>query len=300
MGHRLIISESEKKKILEKYSLNEQESNLSNRVYGMIKNFPLVKKIEQSYDPDLKKHIANLVKLSPKLKPFEIEMNQKASTDKSSTNDLANKIIGKVDEIQKSQINEQPTAAVLIIPTVIFLLLFLRQVIYNKKNPGVNQKPKLGQPDGGNITFKDPFSKEINDQLQQFVGKTINLYDDIQETDLGATAKILSINLFTPTWLSGDIQSIDLGLKVITKGVTYASGVSHKVYCQYNPDKLEDRVTTKKRIDGVSIGQSVGGGMSYEYNKKFTDALNQIAGKWCKKPEADFGLINKTNSSKIA
>lgn len=306
MGQRLIISEEERKEILSKYLVekvvSEQQKSLTDRVYGLIKNLPLVKKIEKSYDPDLKKHIVNLIKIVPKLKNKEQELLSNISDEKISSDDLAKKISSQVSNISNSKLNEQigpgvvtPTGWIITIPVLIFLLIFIRQIIYNRNNPNANQKSKLGQQGGTNITLKDPIANKINQELQTFVGKTINLYDDVEETDLSATSKIIGINLYTPNWMAGDIQSIDLDLKIITKGVSFVSGVSHKIYCQYNPDKLENRVTVKKK----DVGPSVGGGVGYEYNKKFTDALNQIAGKWCKRPEADFSVVGKPSSQNL-
>jgi hypothetical protein len=39
---------------------------MTDRVYGLIKNLPLVRKIEKSYDPDVKKHLMNLAPVTTK------------------------------------------------------------------------------------------------------------------------------------------------------------------------------------------------------------------------------------------
>ena len=72
--------------------------------------------------------------------------------------------------------------------------------------------------------------------------------------------------------------------------------VYFKVYCQYNPSKLEDRITVKR-----SDVSKIGDGLDYLYNKQFTDKLNDIVGnEWCVRPEADFGAIDNSDVSNLA
>ncbi len=154
MGKRLIITEEERKSILSNYYnheiVSEQEKTMTNRIYGLIKNLPIVRKIEKSYDPDLRKHIMNLVGITPKLKGKEKELLSQIKDENMSSEDLAKKIGSEIPKLSKSKLNEQvagsyaanyigasalgpastlPAGWMITIPTLIFLILFIRKVL---------------------------------------------------------------------------------------------------------------------------------------------------------------------------
>jgi hypothetical protein len=176
MGQRFIISENDRKEILSKYYgdsiINEQEKTTTNKVYSMIKNLPLVRKIEKSYDSDLKKHIMNLISMVPKLKNKQEEILSLAQDENLSSEELASKLNPEISKITKSGLNEQPISAAnfaksylnnaplptksslvpplwqIAVPTLIFLILFIRQIILNnRKNKNSNQ-PTTTNDDG--------------------------------------------------------------------------------------------------------------------------------------------------------
>lgn len=164
MGKQIIISESEKKDILAKYGvISEQEKTMTDRVYGLIKNLPLVRKIEKSYDPDVKKHLMNLVGIVPKLRGKENELLSKVKDESQSTEELASKIDSEIGKIGKSGLNEQPIPKqafinayrantplvgattvppgwVIAVPTLIFLFLFIRKIIMDKQKRDQTQQ----------------------------------------------------------------------------------------------------------------------------------------------------------------
>ena len=155
MKKNFLITEEEKKSILSKYYgekvVLEQEKTMSEKIYGLIKNLPLVKKIEKSYDPDIKQHILNLVKISPKLKNKEKELLSQVKDEGQSSEELAKKLNSEISNLNQSKLNEQaaggvyaghylsqiplgpastiPAGWMITIPTLIFLILFIRKVI---------------------------------------------------------------------------------------------------------------------------------------------------------------------------
>lgn len=169
MGKPIIISESEKKDILAKYGvISEQERTMIDKVYGLIKNLPLVRKIEKSYDSDIKKHLMNLVGIVPKLKGKENELLSNIKDDNQSTEELASKINSEISKIGNSSLNEQPIPKqafinsyrsntplvasttvpagwLIAVPTLIFLFLFIRKIILDKKKLN---KPTNTEVDG--------------------------------------------------------------------------------------------------------------------------------------------------------
>lgn len=154
MGKRLIITEEERKNILSNYYnqkiVSEQDKNITNRIYGLIKNLPIVRKIEKTYDPDLRKHIMNLVGITPKLKGKEKEIISQIKDENMSSEELAQKLGSEITKLNKSKLNEQlygpyvahyasssalgsastiPAGWMITIPTLIFLILFIRKVL---------------------------------------------------------------------------------------------------------------------------------------------------------------------------
>ena len=167
MGQRLIITESERKDIMSKYYsdniISEQEKTMTEKVYGLIKNLPLVRKIEKSYNHNLKTHLINLVGLVPKLKGKENEILSKIEDENQDTEELASKINSEIANIGKSSLNEQqipkqsfinayrsnrpieaattvPPGWVIAVPTLIFLFLFIRQIIKDREKRQTIQK----------------------------------------------------------------------------------------------------------------------------------------------------------------
>lgn len=299
MGQKMVISEQEKNEILRQYHLINE--SISTTIANKLSGTKLYQLVDKSWDSNPMIFVKNILQEIPSLKNKQSELSQKVTNiTKMDDNQKISFINGNRSTVEKEISNTEKS-----LTEQVMLWYTIAAVVFIYCIIGIVRMEKMRKTDPEKYDkIKNPPPSETQiyqEKLNTLLGKTINLYDDIQETDLSATAKIISINLFIPSSLRGDIQSIDLGLKVITKGVTYSSGVSNKVYCKYNPDRFEDRITIKKKVNGIDVGQVIGGGMSYDYNKKFTDTLNQIAGGWCKKPEADFGSIPNKNidSSKM-
>lgn len=168
MTKLFILSESEKKDILAKYYgdniINEEQKSVTDKVYGMIKNLPLVRKIEKSYDSDIKKHVKNLISMVPRLKDKEQEIISLAKDGTKSSDELATKLSPEISNISKSGLNEQPITNAqymnsylsntalptksstvpplwqIAVPTLIFLILFVRRVILDTIDRRVDKK----------------------------------------------------------------------------------------------------------------------------------------------------------------
>lgn len=168
MAKLVIISENEKKDILSKYYekniIDENQKNITDKVYGMIKNLPLVRKIEKSYDPDIRKHVKNLISMVPKLKDKEQEIISLAKDENRSSDELAAKLSPEINNISKSGLNEQPISTQqygdsykfntqlptksstlpplwqIAVPTLIFLILFIRQVTLDTMDRKIDKK----------------------------------------------------------------------------------------------------------------------------------------------------------------
>ena len=310
MGQRLIISEEERKEILIKYLtekiINEQKKSMTGRIYGLIKNLPLVRKIEKSYDPDLKKHIVNLIKLVPKLKNKEQELLNNIPDEKMSSEDLAKKISSQVTNISNSKLNEQvspgaatPTGWIIALPALIFTILFIRRIIYDRNNP----KPI---PSGNTPTIKTPQStpkppvppkSEVDKKLEILNGKTVNLYNDPEEQILFGTETVNDFRFFDNS-TKGGRSGVKFGLGLRALDIDPNSQLVQKfakiygiyeIICLSNPVRLANFIVKEGEYS-----------KDYKYNRKFTDVVGQIAGEYCKAPSADFSVVGKPTSQDIA
>lgn len=291
------LTETDLCKIVNLILKEQSENKLSNKIYSVIKNLPLVKKIEKSYNPDLKKHIINLVGITPKLKGKESELISNAATNKLGLEDLANKLNSEISKLENSKLNEQgvtPTGWIISIPTLIFLILFIRQIVYNKLNPESNQKKTTRQTE---IPQQVKEKNEVDKKLEIFNGKTVNLYNDPEEQILFGTEKIYDMRFFDKSNEGGrsgikfglglSIQDIDSENELSTK-LAKLMGV-YEIVCMSNPTRLANFI--------VKEGQYT---KDYKYNKKFTDSVSTIAGQYCKRPEADFGVIGKLKTNNMS
>jgi hypothetical protein len=286
------LTETDLRNIVSKILKEQNENKLSNRVYNTIKNFPLVRKIEKSYDPDLKKHILNLVGITPKLKGRESELISKASSNKLGLEDLADKLNTEINKLKSSSLNEQTPSLIHIVTPIIlvFLILFIRQIMYDKKNPEERDKKKSEKPPLGSPKELS----EIDKKLEVFENKTVNLYNDPQEQILYGKEIISSISFFDNSQLGGR-SGVKFGLGFQFQELTPNSRLAQKIFglyeiiCLSNPVRLADYI--------VREGEYT---TNLKYNKKFTDAVGAIAGQYCKSPAADFSVLQKQSNNKIA
>jgi len=121
--------------------------------------------------------------------------------------------------------------------------------------------------------------------LQKYVGKTILLYEDKNQKKLHLTNPL-------------EIKDIAFhGGGIVIKGKTQFDWSLYP-RCKYNPDEIDYELgfvyDTYTSIDKSGI----------VYNKKLVDSLNKDAKdnniNWCKKPQSDFGSIDKSDNSNFA
>jgi hypothetical protein len=108
-----------------------------------------------------------------------------------------------------------------------------------------------------------------------FLGKTINLYNDRDQQDLYTMSRIDGIEFRDPELNSGRVV-LDL------------YGSKYEIGCLANPDRLESALHYIPSSTGIS---------QVRYNKQFTDKLLSISNGWCKKPNADFAKTNTIPST---
>ena len=108
-----------------------------------------------------------------------------------------------------------------------------------------------------------------------FLGKTINLYNDKEQQDLFTMSRIDEIEFRDPELNSGRI-------------VMNLYGSKYEIGCLSNPDRLESALHYIPSSTGIS---------QVRYNKQFTDKLLSLSNGWCKKPNADFAKTNTMPST---
>jgi hypothetical protein len=108
-----------------------------------------------------------------------------------------------------------------------------------------------------------------------FLGKTINVYNDVQQQTLWGMLRIDGIVFRDPELNSGRVK-MDLS----DGGVTFP----FEIRCLANPDRLGNELDLMK---GTTVEET-------KYNKQFTDKLLSLSNGWCKKPNADFAKTNTT------
>jgi hypothetical protein len=108
-----------------------------------------------------------------------------------------------------------------------------------------------------------------------FLGKTINVYNDLQQQNLYGMLRIDGIVFRDPELNSGRVK-MDL-----SDGVTTSQ---FEIHCLANPDRLSNEMDM---YQGTTNKGSF-------YNKQFTDKLLSLSNGWCKKPSADFAKTNTT------
>ncbi len=117
-----------------------------------------------------------------------------------------------------------------------------------------------------------------------FLGKTINVYNDEQQQRLFGMLRIDGIVFRDPELNSGRVK-MDLSNGVTTN--------YYEIWCLANPDKLSNEIYLMSGA-GSGLGSTIQGTF---YNKQFTDKLLSLSNGWCKKPNADFAKTNTTPST---
>jgi hypothetical protein len=110
-----------------------------------------------------------------------------------------------------------------------------------------------------------------------FLGKTINVYNDLQQQNLYSMLRIDGIVFRDPELNSGRVK-MDL-----SDGVTASQ---FEIRCLANPDRLGNEMDMMKGSGPAATVDTT------KYNKQFTDKLISLSSGWCKRPNADFAQTN--------
>jgi hypothetical protein len=244
--------------------------------YEKIKNNPLVKKIESLYDVNPNKFLDNVIKAIPKLSSKRNQMLGKFNELSSNPESLIKQYGKSIENLGSNQLKEQGVGfgtTWLIIITIMLIIGTVQRIKYNKQ-----QKSKISIP----TPTPTPIAKSDADTLlEEINGKTINLYNDVEEQILYGRDRVNNIS-FQDSSLFGGRNGVVFGL-----GRFFSSDSDikktlgdYEVICLSNPDRLAPFIVLKGQYDITSR----------KYNKKFTDYLNEKVGQFCKKPDADFGV----------
>lgn len=244
--------------------------------YEKIKNNPLVKKIESLYDVNPNKFLDNVINAIPKLSSKRNQMLSKFNELSSNPESLIKQYGKSIENLGSNQLKEQAVVATfLIIITIMILIGVVKKIRYDKQ-----QKSKISIPTPTPTPVPIPKS-EADTLLEDINGKTINLYNDVEEQILYGRDKVYSVS-FKDSSLFGSRSGVVFGLGRFLSSDSDAKKTwgDYEVICLSNPDRLAPFIVLKGQYDITSR----------KYNKKFTDYLNEKVGKFCKKPEADFGV----------
>ena len=313
----MILSESEKNRIAEMHMLNE---NFIGKLLNRFKNSNIYTAVESAFDKNPNTFVKNIISKIPKLKKVEDELLKRINdTTKLSDEEKEKHLKDNEGELMnniksaESQISEQtaigtggaaaagigfgPIFMVVLVIVLIYILVGLK-----KENKLKKTDPEKYAELKGEQTDRD---KEFYEKLKPLVGKKVNLYTDERQSELDSNSKILGFNLSDKSFLSGDVPYIRINIPIFSKGIT-SEAATYKIYCKFNPLGLDNKITEETTVAGPGSRNKTGVIYSGEtvkrnlYNKQFTDKVSELASKWCRKPEADFGSIDKGDVSNLA
>lgn len=297
MGQRLIISEEERIKILNMYILNE---NIFGGLISKFKNSSIYQKVEKAYSPNVGEFVNNIIKEIPELNKVKTQLTNKINQLSKMGDDEKQKLVQQnSNELEKNiktietTINEQ-MSLIFTFLTVIGLLYIIvgLSTQKSKKAKEENERKRKEEEERQRQENEKLKYKEQNSLLEQtFVGKTLNLYNDVSQQTINS-----DFSPFTITEI--EFKQVNQGLKgVVIKGSSKESiegllGGNLVASCKTNPDEFSN-IMGVFNLFGNDKQKTF-------YNKAFTTKLNEIGSQWCAKPRADFGSIKNSNVSNLA
>ena len=311
MGQRLIISEEERMKILNMYILNE---NIFGGLISKFKNSSIYQKVEKAYSPNVGEFVNNIIKEIPELNKVKTQLTNKINQLSKMGDDEKQKLVQQnSNELEKNiktietTINEQ-MSLIFTFLTVIGLLYIIVGLSTQKSKKAKEENERKRKEEEERQRQENERQRQENERQRQeneklkykeqnslleqtFVGKTLNLYNNVSQQTINS-----DFSPFTITKI--EFKQINQGLKgVVIKGSSKESiegllGGNLVAICKTNPDEFSN-IMGVFNLFGNDKQKTF-------YNKVFTTKLNEIGSQWCAKPRADFGSIKNSNVSNLA
>jgi hypothetical protein len=299
---KLIITESEKKNIIESHSLINE--SILDSIINQIKKTKIYQKVEKVYDPNPATFVNNVLPIFPKVQQLKDKLlSTITDISKMSKDEKENYIKKNSSEVltNMTKLNEQIAFGVAFLTLIFIGIIYIIIGISKSDSPqerdrklAIQQQKDNEQVEKDNLEKQQRLEaeklkyKEQNDILESnFMSKTLNLYDDSAEQTLNSN--------FSPLTIKGiKFKQINSSLKgVVITGNSPESfegilGGTLVAVCKANPDEFSNVMMVY-----TPIGERKS---NVFYNKAFTSKLNQIGKQWCIKPKADFGL-RQSNSN---
>jgi hypothetical protein len=305
MGKRFIITEEEKNHISNLYGMINE--NFIQTIVSKIANSSLYKKVTDAWDPNPQTFVQNMIKLIPGLKTVEKQFLNKvqelSNLSPEEKENVINQNKDKIEQEVKKAETKQVSEQIQIFLTVAFAvaLIYIIVKISTQENPKKRDERLKNERDAEQLKRQEQERKRQEEIEQEklkyepqnnllksnFLAKTLNLYDDVNQQTIN--------NKFSPFKITSvSFQQVNASLKgvVITgnspESIEGMLGGKLVAMCKANPDEFSS---------SMAVVSNIGDTIKIFYNKPFTDKLNQIGKQWCEKPKADFGLRQTTDSS---
>lgn len=307
MGHKLIISEQDRENILNNHNLVSE--GMFDGILNKLKNSKIYKLVYDAYDTNPAKFAENLISKAPKFKQYKQQiinqvqkinsMSQKQKLDYVNNNKTAAlQNLNTADNMLQEQFVWYGLAVAMLVYCIIGIL----------KSPSPKEreveKQKLAQADYEKQQLEKQKQEEERQRLENeklkyepinkilrsnFIGKSLNLYDDTSQQSMNSSYSPITIESVEFKQVNSSLKGVLIkgsGLSKENRTVEDILGGQLVAVCKYNPDEFSNQ---------MGIFDYFGRNQKQFYNKKFTDKLNELAGEYCKKPQADFGSL-KTRS----
>jgi hypothetical protein len=292
---KFIITEEEKIQISNLYGLIRE--NFIQSIVSKIANSSLYKKVMDAWDPNPQTFVQNMIKLIPGLKTVEKQFLNKVQELSNLSPDEKEKVINQnkdkieqeVNKAETNQVSEQTQLyfTIAVIAALIYIIAGISSQGNRKKRDEKEKKEEERKQKEKEEEYRLKY-KEQNDLLESnFMGKTLNLYDDASQQVINNKFSPFTIKKITFVQVNEGLKGVGIvgsspeSIEGILGGNLIAS-------CKTNPDEFGNQMAVYSNIGNIQ---------KTFYNKSFTDKLNQIGKQWCEKPKADFGLRQTTDSN---
>jgi hypothetical protein len=292
---KFIITEEEKIQISNLYGLIRE--NFIQSIVSKIANSSLYKKVMDAWDPNPQTFVQNMIKLIPGLKTVEKQFLNKVQELSNLSPDEKEKVINQnkdkieqeVNKAETNQVSEQTQLyfTIAVIAALIYIIAGISSQGNRKKRDEKEKKEEERKQKEKEEEYRLKY-KEQNDLLESnFMGKTLNLYDDASQQVINNKFSPFTIKKITFVQVNEGSKGVGI-VGSSPESIEGILGGNLIAACKTNPDEFGNQMAVYSNIGNIQ---------KTFYNKSFTDKLNQIGKQWCEKPKADFGLRQTTDSN---